>query len=482
MYNTIKTLKSRGKSQRKISKELKIHRNTVNRILGAISLGKNNPDPIQKNKILDQYKEDIEYYLSIGYSGKQIYQKLVSKDVNISYQSVARYLNGYKSKGEVYVPLNMPPGEEAQVDFGYFGLFVKNGKSVKVWCFNMVLSHSRYAYYCLVTNQSVSTFINCHIKAFEYFGGVPATVKLDNLRAGVLKVDLYEPIFQHQYSEFLSYYGSSGVTARPRRGQDKGKVESGVKYVKGNFLKVIEHNDFYKLEKELQSWNTSICNKRLHGTTRKIPMDVFNNIERAELLQLPSERYEILHIEYRKVNSLAHINFRYNYYSVPYEFAKEEIRIESNGSLLRVYKGSEQIALHQISDSEGNYITNENHKPPYKQNKSREYYMEMMQNIGNYAVIFMEALEKHRPRHWHHMIRGVIHLQKQHTNEAIDKSCERALLFNAFSYQSVKQICEKKLYELNDNLPVNTEIMGGYNHDLSIYDKLTNSILMNINQ
>jgi transposase len=87
----------------------------------------------------------------------------------------------------------------------------------------MVLSHSRYSYNEIVLNQSVSTFIRCHIHAFEYFGGVPEVIKIDNLKAGVITPSFYEPVIQYQYAEFLSHYGSSPVTARINRGQDKGK-------------------------------------------------------------------------------------------------------------------------------------------------------------------------------------------------------------------------------------------------------------------
>ncbi|MDP4268379.1 MAG: IS21 family transposase [Bacteroidota bacterium] len=476
MYYSVKTLKEKGYSLRKISKELGIHRKSVKEILRRISEGKYEAGPINKIKKLEIYRDDIEKYLENGLTAKAIHQRLVSRGVEISYPSVSRYVKLFAGKGEVYIPVNNLPGEEAQVDFGYFGLFEKDGKKVKVWCFSMILSNSRYAYYCFVADQRISTFLLCHIKAFEYFGGVSKTVKIDNLKSGVLKVDFYEPEFQHQYAQLLSHYGSSGITARPRRGQDKGKVESGIKYAKNNFLKGLEHRDYYQAEKEFKNWNDNICNKRLHGTTRKIPFNVFAQEEKPMLLPLPSHRFEILDIGHRNVNSLAHINYRYNYYSVPYQYAKEMVRIESNGSVLRIYKGTEQIALHQISTSEGNYITNESHKPPYKQKKDREYYLQNIQSIGDHAVLFMEALEKHHPYNWYRMVSGLIHLQKRYNNQVIDKACKRALNYQAYSYQTVKNICENRTYETDEKIPENKQTNGGYNHNLSIYDGLINKL------
>jgi len=104
----------------------------------------------------------------------------------------------------------------------------------------MRLSFSRYDYYELVTSQNVPTFIRCHINASEYFEAVPEIVKINNLKSGVLKANFYEPEIQHEYANMLSYYGSNPITCKVRRPEEKGKVESAIKYVKNNFLKSLE--------------------------------------------------------------------------------------------------------------------------------------------------------------------------------------------------------------------------------------------------
>jgi len=276
MKYTVKSLLIRGASQRSISKDLGISRKTVKKYFEEFQNNNTVTTPkVLRTKKLNTYKNDIEDWLSVGLSGVLIQERLmIEKDFKVSYPTISRFLKQYKTQ-EVYIPLISKPAEEAQVDFGYLGSFIKNGKKIKVWCFSMVLSHSRYSYYCLVTNQSVSSFINCHIKAFEYFAGVPLTVKIDNLKSGVEIPNFYEPTIQRQYAEFLEYYGSVPITARIRRGQDKGKVESGIKYVKGNFLKRISHKCYEQLEKDLLNWNNNICNKRTHGTKKKYHLMFF---------------------------------------------------------------------------------------------------------------------------------------------------------------------------------------------------------------
>ena len=125
---------------------------------------------IERTSIMDQYKDYVLDLFNNGLNARLIFKRLVEeKGVELSYSTVKRFVRGLKHS-EVYVPLETPPSQEAQVDFGHIGSFVKDGKMVKAYAFSMVLSHSRYAYYEIVTNQSVATFIGCHINAFEYFG------------------------------------------------------------------------------------------------------------------------------------------------------------------------------------------------------------------------------------------------------------------------------------------------------------------------
>ncbi|HEK25560.1 MAG: hypothetical protein C0170_07510 [Hydrogenobaculum sp.] len=145
----------------------------------------------------------------------------------------------------------------------------------------MKLSSSRYAYYELVENQSTATFIQCHINAFEFFCCVPQVVSIDNLKSAVLKASFYEPLIQKEYAAFLAHYGCEPITCRSMTKTDKGKVESGIKYVKNNFLKGLDTRDFFEARKKLRYWVDNVCNTRLHGTTRKIPKDEFYNTKKG---------------------------------------------------------------------------------------------------------------------------------------------------------------------------------------------------------
>lgn len=473
MKFTVKTLLQKGHSQRSIAKELSISRKTIRRYKEEIDNDCILTPKIQRGKKLDLYFNEIKEWYSQGLTGVLIRERLINKNgLNVGYATVSRFLNQFKTS-EVYIPLIADPAEEAQVDFGYIGRFYKDGKLVKVWCFSMVLSHSRYSYHKIVTNQSVSTFINCHIESFEYFGGVPQTVKIDNLKAGVITPDFYEATIQRQYADFLQYYKSAPITARIHRGQDKGKVEAGVKYVKSNFLKRIEHQDFYQLEKDILDWTNNTCNTRLHGTTKKIPLEIFNSIEKKHLLELPPNRYEIFKIELRKVNNYGHISFKNNFYSVPYKNIGKTLIVKSTDTIIKIFEDTQEIAVHSVCNDNGKFISVHEHRPTEKQEKTEQECILKAKDFGANTFEFLKQVKSEKPHQWKRIMAGIFHLQHNYSKEIVDKACLRALDYKVINYLSVKNICKNNLYDKTTESFVVIS-SNGYAHSLEKYDSLTN--------
>lgn len=228
MHTTIKTLFKRGKTKSEIARILGVDRKTVRNIL-------NKPDdePVEKKphpSMLDPYREYIHEKINLELSATRIWQDL-KRDFDFSgqYTTVRDYVRKLKNGNkEAFMVLHSLPGEEAQVNFGYIGTLKVNGKYKKAWVFVMVLSYSRYMYAQLVMDQSVKTFIQCHLNAIKYFGGVPQVVKIDNLKAGIIDANFYEPLVQRAYASFAAHYGFLPQPCRIYTPTDKGKVESGV--------------------------------------------------------------------------------------------------------------------------------------------------------------------------------------------------------------------------------------------------------------
>ena len=470
MYYTVKTMLEQGKSISAVAREVGIDRKTVRKIRDRIKNGEIRTPVMKRRSKLDNYKEEIIGYLEKGFSAVLIHQKLKEKGVDITYSGVKKNVRKLKGPKEAHVPIVSPPGKEAQVDFGYAGYFNNGGKKVKTWIFCMRLSYSRYDYYELVTSQNVATFIRCHINAFEYFGGVPETVKIDNLKAGVLEANFYEPEIQHEYANMLSFYGSGPITCKVRKPEEKGKVEAAIKYVKNNFLKSLDTRDLKTARKKLREWMENICNQRIHGTTRKIPAEEFKNKEKPFMISLPAKRYERYVIEKRRVDRYGHVSYRYNYYSLPHKYVGEEVTIKAGGDILRIYdREYNEIAVHPIDKGTGNFITRQEHIPKTKQRKGSAYYEEQCSQIGLGAVSFFRNLKSHKPHRYHRLIQGILSLRKYYTDSIINSACIRADRFGCYSFKSVKKICEEGLFEAPAEINTSA-IGGGYGNNLKDYD------------
>lgn len=257
--------------------------------------------------------------------------------IQVSYTTVKDYVAQMKRKTQIFMRIHTEAGEEAQMDFGYVGYTLDNeGKRRKTWVFNMRLSFSRLDYYEKVYDQKVETFIPCHIHAFHYFGGIPKTIKIDNLKTAILQAHFYEPIFQRLYAQFAEYYGFQPLPCRVYQPNDKGKVESGIKYVKTNFFAGRQFKNGTDVDQQLTQWLEK-ANGRVHGTTQKIPRALFETQEKKTLLPLPLQAFSLAKIGTRKVYHDCHIYIGHNYYSVPYQYVGKEVDIEIDHGLVRIY-------------------------------------------------------------------------------------------------------------------------------------------------
>jgi len=317
----------------------------------------------------------------------------------------------------------------------------------------MRLSYSRLDYYEKVYNQRVETFIQCHINAFNYYKGVPGRVKIDNLKAAILEANFYEPVYQRLYKQFTEHYGFDPVCCRVYHPNDKAKVECGIKYVKGNFFIGREFLDGNDVDWQLNYWQENTCNCRIHGTTRKIPKEVFFKEEKDKLRPLPLNEFKLAEVGTRKVYHDCHIYVEYNYYSVPFEYVGKEVEIELSNALLKVFYNGKEIAIHPKLEGRGNFSTIESHYPKYKRYSNTEYqekYQAKMCGVGGYAEqLFFRIIQRY-PNDWARPVQGILSLLKSYPKDIVDLSCKRALAFGVLQYQIVKRICANGSY----NLPV----------------------------
>lgn len=193
------------------------------------------------------------------------------------------------------------------------------------------------------------------------------------------------------------------------------------------------------------------ANQRIHGTTRKVPMQVFLSEEKEKLQALPDTSFAFFNRGVRIVASNCHIHFANNYYSVPSSHVGKEVTIRWNEHLLRIIHQGEQVALHLITREMGTYVTQRSHLPDYKSYSTTEYqarFEAKFADMGEDSHIYFNQLLEQKESYWFRIVRVILGLREQYGSEAVNASLKRAMYYNATDAGTIKNILEKKLYAI----------------------------------
>ena len=275
--------------------------------------------PSQRASKLDPFKADIIRILErYPYSAAQVFQRLREQGFEGGYSIVKAYVHTIRPKRQpAFLKLAFAPGECAQVDWGSFGSVPVGQTSRRLSFFVMVLCYSRMMYVECTVSQTMEHFLACHQHAFALFGGVPQTVMVDNLKSAVLKRALGEaPVFNPKYAAFAEHNGFRIVPCNVGKGNEKGRVENGVGYVKKNFLAGLDIADFSMLAPAAKHWLDTVANVRMHGETRKPPLELWHS-EKPHLSPLPTHPFDIATVAQVRASRQFRITLDTNHYSVP---------------------------------------------------------------------------------------------------------------------------------------------------------------------
>jgi transposase len=267
---------------------------------------------------LDPFKGQIVRMLETHpYTAAQIFQRLREDDFDGGYTIVKEYVRKVRPpKIKAFLKLSFAPGECAQVDWGSYGSVTVGETSRRLSFFVMVLCYSRMMYVEFTVSQTMEHFLGCHQNAFDWFGALPGKVMVDNLKSAVLKrIVGKDPVFNPKYLDFANHYGFTIVPCAVGKGNEKGRVESGVGYVKKNFLAGLDIPDFNALNPAVIHWLNTVANVRVHGETGKRPVDRFQR-ERQSMTQLPPYPYDIATIDQVRASRQFRVAVDGNRYSV----------------------------------------------------------------------------------------------------------------------------------------------------------------------
>jgi len=345
----IRELSSQNLSISEISRQTGFDRKTVRKYLKMKTLPGPQKRPGRKSK-LDLFKPYILEKLKEGpYTAARLYREIKEMGFDGGKTIVKDFIKEVRPKQGVPAVLRYEtkPGIQAQVDWGELGTIEVDGKLKKLFCFNMILGYSRMRCVEFTLSMDTPTLIQCHLNAFEYFGGCTQEILYDNMKQVVIKraLKVSDSEWNSQYEDFFKYYGFIPRLCRPYRPQTKGKIENTVGYVKRDFFLGRRFTSLEDLNAQVHKWLERV-NSTVHGTTYQIPLERFKEENLNPLGQVPP--YKVVHKETRKVSRDCYISLLGNKYSVPYRFAGRTAELQIFEGKLEVYIDHDKVCEHEI--------------------------------------------------------------------------------------------------------------------------------------
>lgn len=402
---------------------------------------------------LEPFRAQIECWIGAGTQGTTIHTALRrNHGYTGSYSAVRRFLQAHAAAQPVATTMRLDfvPGDAVQVDFGAGPIIPhgRTGEALKTWIFVMTLCWSRHQYAELVLDQTVATWLGCHRRAFEWFGGVPARVIIDNPKCAITRACYTDPTVQRAYAECAEGYGFKISPCPPRDPQKKGIVEAGVKYVKRSFVPLREMRDLTDGNRQLRDWVLGEAGTRCHGTTREQPLKRFTETEKPLLQPLPDVAPDLAVWARVNVHGDAHVQFEKALYSVPFRLIGQCLWLKATPGLVCVFQEHQRVATHPRASVAGQRSTLADHLPPAALAWSLadpQHCLAAAERIGRHCRIVIERLFGDRVLDKLRAAQGVIRLAKTHGDARLEAACQRALEFDDPRYRTIKTILARGL-------------------------------------
>lgn len=498
-------LKLAGKSNRTISGLLGRSRNTINDYVSLFAESDKNFETLSKlplselhkeikalkaaktkqstkpdNRYIDLEKHKQTYLKNLkrpGATYQTIWQEYqASFPDGYSYTQFKLYLKQFAKQVEYSMPMQHKYGDKLFIDFTGKKLAVvdkETGEVKQMEVFVGVLGASQYTYIEACPSQSLEHFIRCTVNCLAYFGGVPQAIVPDNLKSAVTKASKYEAILNRQYQSMAVHYGCVIYPTRAVRPKDKALVEGAVKIAYQRIFYHLSKQTFFSLS-ELNEQLSSLLKKYnevpfyKQSESRK---DRFEQEEKSLLNPLPPHPYESKTVKSAKVHKNCHIWLEKHYYSVPHNYVGKQVKVYYNARTVEVYLDYERIAIHKRSEQPWTYTTIKEHMPNHHQfvmDWNPDRFIRWGQKIGNNTGAYIEKVLSNNsyPEQGYKSCMGILSFAKKYSSERLDKACQRGLLYEKYSYQTIKRILELKMDQIEEeppstSMPTHDNIRGG---------------------
>ena len=354
----ILVLKKKGLSQREIAGKLGISRQTVKKYLAHPELiGRyvRRKHPASK---LDPFADNIGAWLEedAQYKATWIYDHLVPLGYSGSYETVKRRVGKLKQERSrrAYIRFETEPGRQAQVDFGEFQVVRSDGSSLKYYLFSMILGYSRKQYAELIGHCDLPSFLDCHIRAFDYFGGVPQEILYDRMKNVFIRKIAGTAEFNKTLIGFAIHYGFKPEVTPAYAPWVKGKVERPYSFIREGFWRGYSFTNLERANRDLLGW-LQMKDERIHGTTHERISARFER-EKPSLEVVPQCAFDTSYRIYRKVHKDCTVHFEGNRYVVPHRYVGKKIVLRVKDNIVRIFADNNLLVSYVVPEGKGHLV------------------------------------------------------------------------------------------------------------------------------
>jgi len=355
-------------------------------------------------------------------------------------------------------------GEKLFIDYAGLAIpYVSEtaGEEQKADVFVATLGASSYTYAEAQASQAMDSWIGGHVRAFEFFGGVPEILVPDNTKTGVTSPCRYEPDINPTYQDMAEHYGTAVIPARVRHPRDKAKVESGVQVVEYWAIAPLRKRQFFSIEEINQAlWGKleelNLKEMRHLGKSRK---ELYEELDKSALKPLPERVYELAEWKRGKVSIDYHVEYAGHYYSVPYLLIHKNVDIRATENVIEVFYKGRRVASHRREESRGRHSALVEHMPEAHRRYGEwnpERFIRWAERSGSATAEMVRTLlcARRHPEQGYRSSLGLLRLESRYGKERLEAACQRALSFGLHSYKGVKNILEAGLDKVTQEEPV----------------------------
>jgi transposase len=339
---------------------------------------------------------------------------------------------------------DVPAGEEGQVDYGYMGMWTDplTQRARRVWAFVMVLACSRHMFVRPVLTMDQRTWSLCHVEAFSYFGGAPRRLVSDNLKTGVIKPDIYDPLLNRSYAELAAHYGCLVDPARSLKPKDKPRVEREMPYVRDSMWRGRDWTGPVDMHRGALEWCTDVAGVRSHRSLGGAsPLSVFLAVEAPALIALPLSPFELAGWSRPKVGPDCYAKVGKALYTVPWRFIGQRLDARDGDRTVELYKDAQVVKTWARIDK--GKQTDWADFPPEKvafYMSTPQWCLQRAGELGDHVEAVVEGLLEVNALYRLRQVQGVVRLAGKHGAVRLDAACRRAIEVGDPQYRTVKGI------------------------------------------